>query len=300
MARGNIVYRAYHRIYRYLRVRLLVGRLRLGQFRAFHGNEAANLVVSLTSFPARIDDVWITIESIFQQHYKPSRVVLVLAEPEFPGRRLPRSIERQVARGLEILWVPHNTRSYKKLLPVRHKYPDSAIVTLDDDIIYEPWRLGRLGAHSREHPGSIIGFRGREVCLRDVAGFRPYMDWPLATLNTPPYRTLLTGVGGILYPPGVMDGDMLFDMASAQELAPTADDIWFWAVALSSGVPVRCLGYQEHIAIRMNDIENSLQKINCDEGRNDRQLAAVANAYNLWDRLTAGSAAHDVGTGQAQ
>lgn len=288
MAKRSVMYRGYHRVYRYLRVRLLVTRLMLGQFRAFQGNDASNLVVSLTSFPARIDDVWITIESIFQQDYKPSRVVLVLAEPEFPGRKLPASIERQVARGLEVLWVPQNTRSYKKLLPVREKYPDSYVVTFDDDIIYEPWRLGQLMTQSEKYPKSVIGFRGREVALLANACFQPYMEWSLADEASPPYGTLLTGVGGILYPPEVLEASMLFDIESAQALAPTADDIWFWAVALHSGVPVRCLGYQEHIAIRLNDIDNSLQKINCDQGRNDKQLEAVASAYNLWGKIQAG------------
>ena len=290
MAKRNIVYRAYHRIYRYLRVRWLVLKLKLRQFRPFEANPEHNLVVSLTSFPARIDDVWITIESIFQQDYKPSRVVLVLAEPEFPGRKLPASLQRQVRRGLEILWVPENTRSYKKLLPVREKYPDSAIVTFDDDIIYEPWRLRQLVNKASQYPDTVIGFRGREVSLSDDTRFTPYMEWSLASEQSHPYGTLLTGVGGILYPPGVMDHGMLFDIESAQALAPTADDIWFWAVAVHSGVPVRCLGYQEHITIRLNDIDNSLQKINCDEGRNDKQLEAVVSTYNLWGKIVSGTA----------
>lgn len=287
MARRSIAYRAYNRIYRYLRVRLLMAKLLSGQFRSFHGDPSANLVVSLTSFPARIQDVWITIESIFQQSVRPSRVVLVLAEPEFPGRRLPNTLQRQVSRGLQILWVDENTRSYKKLLPVRDSYPQSRIVTLDDDVIYEPWRLERLMAHSAKYPDSIIGFRGREVRLAGDEVFAPYMEWPFATSASSPCRTLLTGVGGILYPPGVMDQAMLFDMASARALAPTADDIWFWAVALCSNVPVRCLGHSDHVVIRLNDLDNSLQKVNCDEGRNDRQLTAVANAYGLWEKLNA-------------
>lgn len=294
MAKRNLIYRACYRAYRYLRVRYRVLKLELARFEPFHGNEAHNLVVSLTSFPARIDDVWITIESIFQQTYTPSKVVLVLAEPEFPGRRLPRSVERQIERGLEVLWVQDNTRSYKKLLPVREKYPDSTIVTFDDDIIYEPWRLERLVSKSAQYPGTVIGFRGREVSLSGNAAFRPYMEWELATESSPPDRTLLTGVGGILYPPGVMDHGMLMDIDAATTLAPTADDIWFWAVALQSDVPVRCLGYEDHVAIRLNDIENSLQKLNCEEGRNDRQLEAVVSTYNLWSKMRAGGAGQDV------
>ena len=289
MVKRNILYRGCHRIYRYLRVRWLVLKLKLRQSRPFEADPEHNLVVSLTSFPARIHDVWITVESIFQQTYKPSRVVLVLAEPEFPARKLPASLQAQVRRGLEILWVRENTRSYKKLLPVREKYPGSAIVTFDDDIIYEPWRLRQLVDKANQYPGAVIGFRGREVSLSGDTRFTPYMEWSLANEQSHPHGTLLTGVGGILYPPGVMDSHMLFDIEAAQALAPTADDIWFWAVAVHSGVPVRCLGYQDHITIRLNDIDNSLQKINCDEGRNDKQLEAVVSTYNLWGRIVPGT-----------
>ena len=46
-----------------------------------------------------------------------------------------------------------------------------------------------------------------------------------------------TGVGGVLYPPHSLDEQML-DPAQFMALAPTNDDVWFWAAAVSRGTYV--------------------------------------------------------------
>jgi hypothetical protein len=238
------------------------------------------LIVSLTSYPARINEVWITIESLFLQNYKPWKVVLVLAEPEFPNKKLPATLVDQINRGLEIIWTERNIKSYKKLLPVREKYPDSFIITVDDDIVYERSRIKKLIKGYMDNPGSVVGCRGKEVVFENNA-FRPYMEWPLADMSSASYRTMFTGIGGILYPPGLIDEDMLLDIDTAQDLTPTADDIWFWTATVSSHVPVRCLGYNRNLSIKFREIDDSLTKINCVEGGNDIQMKAIEAEYKV-------------------
>ena len=46
-----------------------------------------------------------------------------------------------------------------------------------------------------------------------------------------------TGVGGVLYPPHSLDEKML-DPSLFMALAPTVDDVWFWAAAVSKGTYV--------------------------------------------------------------
>src|SRR5690606_17959342 len=70
----------------YILARHQISKLARAQSSPFAGEPASNLIVSLTSFPPRIEDAWITIESIFQQTYRPWKIVLVLAESEFPNR----------------------------------------------------------------------------------------------------------------------------------------------------------------------------------------------------------------------
>ena len=41
------------------------------------------VIVSMTSIPARIDKVWITVESLLRQTYKPDEIIVWLALDEF-------------------------------------------------------------------------------------------------------------------------------------------------------------------------------------------------------------------------
>lgn len=81
-------------------------------------SRSPELVVSFTSFPARIEDAWIAADSLMRQDVPPDAVVLVLSQEEFPDQEVPRSLRLMQRRGLEILWVDRDLRSFKKLLPV--------------------------------------------------------------------------------------------------------------------------------------------------------------------------------------
>ena len=240
------------------------------------------VIVSLTSFPARIKHAWIPIETMFQQDCPPCKVVLVLSEEEFPTKAIPSRILQQKKRGLEIIWTKHNIRSYKKLLPTRMRYPDANIVTIDDDIFYEPWRLSQLIKAASDHPGTIIGHRGWEIkiCHGNLA---PYIQWPFADKTTHSQKIFLTGSGGIYYPPHFLTLDLLADIELALRLCPTGDDIWFWAVARKAGIPLHCLGNNGLRDIRRLRGSPSLTKSNRFQGKNDEQLDAVISYFGLWD-----------------
>jgi hypothetical protein len=252
----------------------------------FIGNESSNVVVCLTTYPARLDDVWLTIESLFLQTYTPWKIILVLARDEFNDVEFPRELSEQVNRGLEIVWVDENTKSYKKLLPVVERFPESCIVTFDDDVIYERKRLQRIIEGSQKNPGCIIGGRGKSVTYIGQ-NFMPYSEWPLANASSCPFGTLLTGVGGILYPASSLREDILFDISAAQRVAPTADDLWFWLAAIKAGTPIHCLGINRNFPIIFRADTNTLTMVNCVGGGNDLQLKNINEKYSVIDELDA-------------
>jgi hypothetical protein len=92
----------------YLSETVSLARLWRRSHRHVDWNPESNLIISLTSFPARIDHAWITIESLFQQNFRPWKVVLVLSDEEFPTRELPKSILRQQAGGRKISFSTHS------------------------------------------------------------------------------------------------------------------------------------------------------------------------------------------------
>ncbi len=239
------------------------------------------VIVALTSFPARIGFAWIAIESILRQHRPPDRIILVLSEQEFENRKLPQKIVNQTFRGVELLWVTENTRSYKKLLPVSEQYPRATIITVDDDAIYRPWLVATIVKAHQENPDRIIGMRGWEYSWT-ANKLTPYLSWTKANQNTPQERIFLTGVGGVLYPPGKLKPGLLSDYSIARKLCPSNDDIWFWVVAKMSGVAIMCMGKSSHtLLVTYVDPENSLNHVNVMGGENDIQLAKTVAHFTI-------------------
>ena len=63
------------------------------------------VIVSLTSYPARISYVHLAIKSLMLQSYKPDRIILWLAEEQFPDKKLPKKLTDLCQYGLEIIWM---------------------------------------------------------------------------------------------------------------------------------------------------------------------------------------------------
>lgn len=257
-----------------------ITRLRFRGHHATPSGDSRGVVVSLTTHPARIDHVWIPIETMLRQEQTPDRVVLVLSDAEFATRDVPRKLIEQQRRGLEILWTPQDGRSRLKLVPTRFAYPDATIVTVDDDCYFEPWVVSRLVADAREHSDTVIGHRGREI-QRARTGLAAYNDWVKASPATPSERVFLTGVGGVLYPPGALPPELLADDALAAELCPTNDDIWFWALARVGRTPARCLGLSSYRPLGRQRHAPRLETVNLAGGANDIQFAAVIKHFGL-------------------
>lgn len=246
------------------------------------GAMAGGLIVSLTSFPARINQAWVSIESILRQRVRPELIVLCLCESEFGNRHdLPEEIKTQTKLGLEIIWVQQRLRSYGKLIPARQAYPAATIITVDDDIIYPEEMIADLLEEHQQAPAAITGRRGYAM-IRDAGQtFAPYTSWPQATAQTSSETCLLTGVGGILYPPSSLATESSHDLELIHALCPTADDIWFWAMSRLAGDQRRCLGQHQVREIKRLIKTPRLSKTNVSRGGNDRQLSRVVDYFQL-------------------
>ena len=70
------------------------------------------------------------------------KIVLTLAEPQFPDKQLSVNINKlEKESSVEILWHPTDIRSHKKLMPVLKKYPDATVIITDDDVERPDWWL---------------------------------------------------------------------------------------------------------------------------------------------------------------
>lgn len=243
------------------------------------------VIVSLTSFPAAIPYVLPTVRSILAGSVLPDKVVLYLTTSQFSDKSLPNELVQMVKENpiFEIRFYDPPIRSYTKLIPALIDFPESVIVTVDDDIIYEKHMLAKLLAWHKRYPEFILAHRVRRIILD-----APYSRWKkykwynfvLKRLH-PGYKNLLTGVGGVLYPPGALKKEMLKEELFTK-LAPTADDFWFWAAAVANGTKIMPIpfGYNRPYEVG-KPREISLMSINYKSGvdRNMEVLKAILSTY---------------------
>lgn len=239
------------------------------------------VIVSLTSYPKRIGTVHRTIETLLTQDFKPDMVVLWLGEDKFPNKEanLPRSLLRLKEYGLTIGWCK-DLRSYTKLVPSLRAYPEDVIVTADDDVFYRPEWLVRL-YRSYEGDQSVIHCHLVRRILFENGSLRPYSSWAHGTeMGESTFHNLVMGVGGVLYPPHVLHPDVL-DAVKFQRMAPLADDLWFWAMAVLNETKI-CL-IREALGASIGDCAadntEALMSENVDCGKNDVQVRAIVAEY---------------------
>ncbi|SEM83614.1 hypothetical protein E3O25_05090 [Cryobacterium sp. TMT1-3] len=253
-------------------VRLRLAALRLSNRlsrRSVTGSGA--VVVNLTSYGHRIDLVFYALETIAAGRIRPRRLILwlddaaTLANPPATLRRLQR-------RGLEIRSCP-NFGPHKKQYPYALTGPTLPLVAADDDVLYPRRWLAELLEAAAQHPLDVTGQRAHTITFEGDR-VAPYARWVAARGTTFSFRTLCTGVSGIYYPLGLLqalraEGDHFL------RVAPRADDLWVYAVAVRHGIRAGQVGEQqaEYPAIPGSQ-RGTLYRQNVTEGGNDAQFAA--------------------------
>lgn len=247
------------------------------------------VIVSLTTFGKRLYDVYVTIESIMQGTMKPNRIILWL-DDDIKDKQLPITLQKQMARGLEICYS-HKIRSFQKLIPTLRNNPEAVIVTIDDDLIYKFDLLEKLVNAYNCNPNQVYANRVHRIAL-DKDGFPlPYNSWEWGHSKEGSSKlNFLTGVGGVLYPPYCFPQEV-FNEEAFTTLCPAADDVWFYAMLRLNGKEV-CKVYTHDKGgadyLLNEDVQDvGLQNTNI-KGvcQNDIQIKSVFEKYGIYDLLS--------------
>lgn len=240
------------------------------------------IIVSLTSYEARFKDLEISLYSLLNQSLKPDRIILWLSDEIESLNDLPYEITKYIKNGLEIRFVK-DIGSYTKAIYAFKEYSEAIIVTADDDIYYPKKWLERLYHSYIAHPKDIQVHRAHRVKLKDNK-ILPYEKWEKHVQEeSARFDNFLTGVGGVLYPPNCFLSEV-FRNDIFLKYAPTADDIWFWFMALISNRRIRVV--QNHIKTlsctnllrQILPNRKTLYSINS-TGRNDEQIENLMKFY---------------------
>ncbi len=195
------------------------------------------IIVSLTTFPGRINTVYKTISTLLQQTVLPDEVVLWLADSQFPNRELPENLTRLQEFGLSIKWC-EDIKSFKKLIPSLRKFPEDVIITADDDIFYPENFVESLYEQYLKQPQYIHANRAfliKRFCNKYSMNARSYVY--NNTYLPAYYNEFMTGYG-TLFPPNSLDKGV-FDSETFMSIIPTNDDIWFWGHAVKNGTKIK-------------------------------------------------------------
>lgn len=238
-------------------------------------NVGNNIVISLTTFPDRIGKTWLVVESLLNQDYKPSKIVLTLSLKQFSGIEvLPKKLLEQQKRGLEILWTDDDIRSHKKYYYVMKKYPKHIVVTVDDDFLYSKGMLGVLVKFSEQYPDCVI------TNLAAQKNGNNYKNWKnlLFSRVEPSEEIMQYGGSGVLYPPGILHCDA-FDKDKILQLCPLADDIWLNYMTILNEKKIVKTDYKYYLMPLSFKSKVALKNINVGEDMNTQQIKNLNNYY---------------------
>lgn len=239
------------------------------------------IVCTLTSFPGRIDTVQYTIKTLFTQTYKPDRIVLWLAEEEFPDRKMPESIFKLQERGLEVRYCEnlYGHKRYYKL--IEEQKEDECIIMFDDDILFPPHLIERTYKVWKKHPKCIVCDRGQVLSFQNDKVMNPgrWSSVSKVGLKNPSFRILASPGGGCLIPPGSFYKDVN-NSELIKKYALKTGDIWLMFMAAENDTKtLRTYRYHRIFILSEKNQTVQLGREAIYQGRYEKTFAELSKAY---------------------
>jgi hypothetical protein len=245
------------------------------------------VIASLTTVPARIDNLAPTVRSLLRQTRPPDEIVLTI--PEFSIReQRPYEVPEYLSRfpRLRILHCRRDWGPAAKFIPiVREELAagrgDTLVMVVDDDRVYPRDALETYLYYSKQLPQAAICFRG--------AAMPRNLDWRHAKIirgsevRQPQAAAVMTGCGSYLIQPRFFD-ESLWDYSSAPNGAFYMDDIWISGWLSRRGVkryvvPTSAMMrsvWRQRRTLSLHDVPNGRQY------HNNKTIAFFGGAWDVF------------------
>lgn len=241
------------------------------------GKRDRRIIVSLTSFPARIAILPLVIKGLFKQRVLPDKIILWLSLEQFPGKRIPQELEGLRNEIFEVRFIDGDLRSHKKYFYAFNQFPDDYVILIDDDIYYDVHLVERLVAAAGSNNNAIICRHGSILNYGEDGKLRPFSDRTHIEKATIDQNFFFGSGGGTLFIPSQMYKDCLRDDLF-KELTPIADDVWLNAMGRLAGLKTVKIwgGLLLPVYIKNNE---TLCSTNLEKSFNDVQIENVSKWY---------------------
>ena len=240
------------------------------------------VIVSLTSYPKRFASIVPCLKSLLLQNYKPDRLIVYLGSDTKKDDITPE-MKKLEKYGVEYrIDDEHNYGSHKKYYYALREFPDSIVITADDDLYYpKNWIKTMIKTHEK-YPDCVI-CRRTHLIRKDENGIFPYNYWidQNRSIKTPTYSLLGTSGSGKLYPPHSIC-ETAFDADKFTELCFSADDVWIKCMeVLSKRKSVWAKNWKVDLLNTRGSQEESLESVNVNQCENDVCLKKTMDAYGI-------------------
>ena len=264
-------------------IRFLSNSLLPYYFNKFEGRKGKDnktnrkIIVSLTSFPKRINSVWLVVECLMRQTLMPNKILLWLSKEQFPSYdNVPRNLKERVSDIFEIRLVENDIRSHKKYYYAFQEFPNDYVITVDDDIFYPPYMIEDLVRNIETKKNTVVGRYGFEIKYNNDLSVESYNNWVEG--NAIGLKNSFFGSGGgTLFIPSKLYKDTL-NIELALNLCPLADDVWLNAMVRLANLSVYISSKEILLPISIKQ-NVRLTQANVYYNQNDAQIKALIDYY---------------------
>lgn len=231
------------------------------------------VIVSLTSYPARFKYVPSVINSILQNTMKPWKICLCIYKDD--EKELTKEIKDLIkSEKIELIIAEENLKPHCKYYYTMKKYKTHPIITIDDDLLYDKNTVKSLYRNYILKPNVISARRVHKISYQDGVALG-YGKWTreYTKCKTPRKDLFATGVGGVLYPPDILHID---DLSTEQIYKCLyADDILLKYLEDRLHVLTMWVENTSMNGTKITEAANSetaLFRINCNRNKNSEYL----------------------------
>jgi hypothetical protein len=240
---------------------------------------SGKLIVSLASFPKRINRVWLVIETLLRQTKKPDAIILWLSKDQFPKmENVPKSLLSLRARGLRIELRDNDLRSHKKYYYTLAEFPNNTLITVDDDTFYPTYTIEKLYSTSLKYKNMVCCRNAKRLTF-EQSELKSYHFWNAAKRSGVYNDIFFVGVGGTLIPYNAISKNVT-NQKDFLSVCPIADDIWLNAMCRLVGDKM-ALVEDKFVALPVISWRNeTLSSVNNGESMNDVQMKQIRRYCN--------------------
>jgi hypothetical protein len=152
----------------------------------------------MTSFKERLKyESYLAISSILNNKQLPTKICIIINS--YDKDNIPQLFKEHPL--IEIIYTDVDLKGHNKYYHTALKYPDSVIITIDDDVIYPATFVEDCIKAYKDSPTTVNAVRVHKIKYKENS-ILPYKQWEWESKETEAsYDLFFTGVGGVVYPP---------------------------------------------------------------------------------------------------